>query len=370
MSPQADGHVLAGHSSGRYETWQPFVEATGEVTVFARTGTHSKGVRADGEGIHFFFSPNYDSFKSFFRFLPEILWRIYKVGKGNCIFFLRIPEPLSILAGLICIILRRPYIANLVSDPASSLSTAKIGRILHRLSKIIVAHATAAVFVSSHLRRGYPIRSGRPSITRSNVALSSSDFTLPRAGLTHSPVKLVMVGSNQSFGKGQDIALAALEILNRTGNYRLTFVGGGKIIDSLIDRARKVGMSEFVRFTGEIHDREQLREILDEHDVFVLPSRAEGLPRAMIEAMARGIPCVASRVGGIPDVLPSRLLMPEYTAEALAETVQNLVNDTEQYCAASSDLRSKAEEISVQASPDKLKEFLNFVVDTRYDGTT
>jgi glycosyltransferase involved in cell wall biosynthesis len=70
-----------------------------------------------------------------------------------------------------------------------------------------------------------------------------------------------------------------------------------------------------------------VRAALDHADLFVLPSRTEGLPRAMIEAMARALPCIGSTVGGIPELLPPEDLVPPGDAAALARKIREVVCD-------------------------------------------
>jgi glycosyltransferase involved in cell wall biosynthesis len=65
--------------------------------------------------------------------------------------------------------------------------------------------------------------------------------------------------------------------------------------------------------------------VLAHSDVFVLPSRSEGLPRAMIEAMAMGLVCVGSRVGGVTELLDDDLLVPPGDAVALADRLAGLL---------------------------------------------
>ena len=72
-----------------------------------------------------------------------------------------------------------------------------------------------------------------------------------------------------------------------------------------------------------------MRTELDQADVFVLASRTEGLPSAMIEAMARGLACVGTRVGGIPELLPAEASVPPNDPSALADALARAAADPE-----------------------------------------
>jgi glycosyltransferase involved in cell wall biosynthesis len=80
-----------------------------------------------------------------------------------------------------------------------------------------------------------------------------------------------------------------------------------------------------VRFHGQLPAGQAVWEVLDRADLFVLPSRQEGLPRAMIEAMARGLPCIGSTVGGFPELLPPEAMVPPGDATALARKIGDLL---------------------------------------------
>jgi glycosyltransferase involved in cell wall biosynthesis len=101
--------------------------------------------------------------------------------------------------------------------------------------------------------------------------------------------------------KGQIILLQAFAQISRECPQSwLVFAGDGRLESELRRLAAELGIQESVMFLGHRHD---IPEVLKAYDVFVLPSVAEGLPGALLEAMATGLPVIASRVGGVPEIL-------------------------------------------------------------------
>ena len=98
-------------------------------------------------------------------------------------------------------------------------------------------------------------------------------------------------------------------LVERGLDVRLTLIGDGKFREPLESLAGELHVAERVTWLGQLPAGEAIRRELDEADLFVLPSRTEGLPRAVVEAMARGLPCIASRVGGIPELLADENLI-------------------------------------------------------------
>ncbi|MEW6181592.1 MAG: glycosyltransferase family 4 protein [Bacillota bacterium] len=101
--------------------------------------------------------------------------------------------------------------------------------------------------------------------------------------------------------KGIDLLLHAFrEVANRLENVSLVIVGTGPDEQVLKKTARQLGINEHVVFTGY---REDVHELMQVMDVFVLASRWEGLPMVLMEAMALGIPVIASDVGGVRELV-------------------------------------------------------------------
>ncbi|HWP35156.1 MAG TPA: glycosyltransferase [Thermodesulfobacteriota bacterium] len=128
--------------------------------------------------------------------------------------------------------------------------------------------------------------------------------------------------------KGIELFLHAVHDLSRQGvAVRGLVVGDGPLRPRLEGLARELGLGERVVFAGHVPD---VRPYLAQMDLFVLPSFAEGLPMALLEAMAAGLPVVATDVGGVREVLEpadAGLLVPPGSAGALAAACLALVRD-------------------------------------------
>ncbi len=106
---------------------------------------------------------------------------------------------------------------------------------------------------------------------------------------------------------------------------RLLLLGEGQLLGDLTELARRLGVAATVRFGGRVED---VAEWLRTADLFVLPSLQEGLPNALLEAMASGLPCVATRIGGVTDVVGGgALLVPPADPAALAAACGRLLGD-------------------------------------------
>jgi sugar transferase (PEP-CTERM/EpsH1 system associated) len=162
--------------------------------------------------------------------------------------------------------------------------------------------------------------------------------------------KVAIVGTVGRFAepKGYSYLLEAMvELRNQNANIRALLVGDGPLRPAMEEKAEALGLSDTVVFTGI---RRDVPEILALLDVFVLPSLWEGLPIALLEAMAAGLPVVATRVGGVPEVVvdgATGLLVPPRAPEALSKAILKLLQDP--------DLRQKMG----QAGQERVREYFS-----------
>ncbi len=123
----------------------------------------------------------------------------------------------------------------------------------------------------------------------------------PRDRLANEPIRLLSVGHFTGL-KGQDTLVDVAEILREEGvAFELTFVGDGPALPGVRDKVHAAGLDEAVSFLGS---RTDVRDILARHDILVHLPSYETFGIVCQEALCSGVPVVAARVGGIPEIVP------------------------------------------------------------------
>lgn len=120
---------------------------------------------------------------------------------------------------------------------------------------------------------------------------------------------------------------AAVPVVSRFPGAVFLVVGRGGLRDELEAQAQRLGVARYFRFLGH---RDDVSDLLGVCNVFALPSLSEGMPLALLEAMAAGVPPVATRVGGIAEVIEhgsTGLLVPAADSHAMAENIITLLED-------------------------------------------
>ncbi len=162
----------------------------------------------------------------------------------------------------------------------------------------------------------------------SSVELSREDSvaTHRRTGDRLCQNRLVSVGSMTQMYKAPDVLIRAVAECAAGGlDLSLELIGEGKYRCEMQRLAQTLGVGGRVHFLGQLPAGAAVRERLDNADLFVLASRCEGLPRAVIEAMARSLPCIGSAVGGIPELLDPEDLVEPGDVAALARRIREVL---------------------------------------------
>ena len=155
--------------------------------------------------------------------------------------------------------------------------------------------------------------------------------------------------------KRQDLIIQAFaEAFGGDDNYRLVIAGDGKLKQALVDLAAKLGVSAQVDVPGYLN-RDEVKDLLDRSNVFVLASRAETFGVVVIEAMARGIPAISSDIDGTREIINSTngILFEEGSKKGLTEALRKLVSNYDIY-----DPAKIVEDVKSRFGPDAVKKGL------------
>jgi glycosyltransferase involved in cell wall biosynthesis len=201
--------------------------------------------------------------------------------------------------------------------------------------------------MAEHLRESGLPGSGEIRIIPNGVA---TDFWRPQpeAGCPKGEPLLLAVGRLEPV-KGLDLLIGACALLAAAGRpLRLVIIGEGSQRDALAQQARATGIADRVTFAGQLAPSE-IRAHLRAADLFVLPSRSEGMPLALLEAMATGVACVAADVGGVPKTAAgaARLIPPE-DPQALAAAIADLLDQPQERRELGKKARARALDHSVE----------------------
>jgi glycosyltransferase involved in cell wall biosynthesis len=173
----------------------------------------------------------------------------------------------------------------------------------NRFSRTVIKNADAAIALTEDMRQAMRARYEREiAIVPNGIELGDRRTGLSMQKTGGFERRIICVGRLYPVKGIQYLIQAMARIHGEMPGARLTLVGDGTERGELEDLVDRLGVRECVTFTGRV-PHEEVRGYLDRADVFVLPSLSEGLPLTILEAMASGLPIVATKVGGVPDIV-------------------------------------------------------------------
>ncbi|MCM3885780.1 glycosyltransferase family 4 protein, partial [Frankia sp. R82] len=274
-------------------------------------------------------------------------------------------------ATLIAVLRRRdlPYAMEIIGD-AEAVAGGMFGRFARRPARRWLARravgARAVGYVTREtLQARYPAAPGALQAHYAYGRLGPDDFTpapRPRASRPPTPATVVTIGSQERRYKGHDILLTAAGLLDAwKHSLRVVIVGSGRHHDQLVRAAQQAGLDGIVEFVPTL-DRAGVRALLDDADLFVLPSRTEGLPRVVIEALARGVPTLGTAVGGTVELLAHQDLVPPEDPLRLAIRMSEVLTSPALLAQMSARNRAAAEEYRGDRVDEQASAFYRAIV--------
>ncbi|MEM8550082.1 MAG: glycosyltransferase family 4 protein [Verrucomicrobiota bacterium] len=235
----------------------------------------------------------------------------------------------------------QPYAVEVIGNPADIFEK---GSFNHPLRPIIrssavaglrelCAQATCSLYVSEEaLQQQYPPKLGTTSVGISDVELYDDSYLQQPYDLEHyqGRLRFVCVGMYENLKKAHDLQIRAIAAVVREGyDVELALVGDGKCRSELEALAKQEGVSERILFLGKKSAGAQVFAELDKSHIFLLPSRHEGLPRAMVEAMARALPAIGSTSGGMYELIGSEWVAEKGNLDSLVQLLRKVLTQRE-----------------------------------------
>lgn len=250
--------------------------------------------------------------------------------------FLRIPSIISDIVANICKQIDKPYLVEVGGCSWDSYSNhSLLGKLIAPImffnQKRTVKNAQFATYVTEKwLQNRYPALC--PQIIASNVYLRDFDERIIHTRImryeksSYAPKKIGTIASVDVRYKGQEYVIRALHKLKLMG-YRIDYelVGAG-VGNYLKDLAKKLGVEDQVHFLG-LKEHSEIWDWLDQIDIYAQPSKQEGLPRSVIEAMNRGCICIGSTTAGIPELLDSKYVFKNGNVDQICNIILGICGD-------------------------------------------
>jgi len=369
-----DGGVWT-QSGFNAQFWERYLETFSSVRVIARMEKRDvldgNFWRADTAAIEFSALPSYRGPWQYVKVRKTILHTIRNSVQSADRFLAWVPSRLG--TDLVAVLWEAglPYGLEVLGDPQEAFAPGAIRHPLRPVLRYLVTRdlrrqcARAAVVnyvTADRLQRRYPAHSHERTFAVSDVKLGPESFVpQPREDRTNlgrmegacrsngsvadEYLSLVFVGTLEQMYKAPDVLLRAVRLLvDRGCEVKLSILGEGRHRLELEQYCVSLGIEKNVQFLGQVPAGEAVRGQFDSADLMVMPSLTEGLPKALLEAMARAVPCVATNVGGIPELLDPEYLVPPGDSKALADKILEVTRQPSRLALMSKRNLAKAQE--------------------------
>lgn len=344
MTP--DGKVWSKTIYG-YDFWKRYLDVFETVKVVSRLGkadyTQVEGyLRSDGDNVSFTPLPMVRGMKGYVKNVISFLKDAKKAVRDEDCAIIRLPSIPATFVEFVYARKHKPYVLEVVVDPLNAYAGNKLAaKVLTEQLRKACLNANGVSYVTQYaLQEQYPSRariSGKNTEEYfesyySSIILKDGFFAPARDySKIGNKVKLVHTANNiNNDVKGHDVVIEVVKKLNDLGiDASVTFIGDGDLRPELEKMAEVLGVGTKVVFTGLLGSAMEVREKLLDADIFILPTKAEGLPRAVIEAMAVGLPCLSTPVNGIPELLEKEYMFDPMDSQGFTKKIIELLQNPE-----------------------------------------
>ena len=218
-----------------------------------------------------------------------------------------------------------------LTEHLSTLNQEMIEPKILRYAKEVYAKADCLIAVSHPFADRLYAYTGIPSVVVPNI-VDTNAFAKTKRIAGRNMFGFITVGNLIEIKRHCLLIDAFSELHKECPNVYLGIVGDGDLRQSLEDQVDRLGLRDCVRFYGQ-QTREQISDLFSKHDCFVFPSRSETFGVSCIEAMAAGLPVIASSCGGPEDFVTDEtgILIPAENIDALRDAMLRMTRQAENY---------------------------------------
>jgi len=384
---------LYGDNDGNFYTregydhnfWKRYVNVFDSIIVCARVG-YGNGLKGykkvNGKSVIVNSLPYYLGPVQFLCKFHKVVISLWRILNNRHALILRAPSVLSFISSIISVyFLRKTYAVELVGD-ASNIFTSMSSdhklrsffSVMFKIStKFIIKNATHVSYVTRNvLQNSFPANSNIKSYSYSSIQMLSDDYLSRDTYVLRrqNRIQLITICSMEVTYKRVDMCIDALRITVDAGyDAYLCVIGDGRMRKQYQALSVDLKIDHRVEFAGHITEKSKIHQRLDSSDIFLLCSSSEGLPRALIEAMARSLPSICTCVGGIQELLAERWMTPVGASDVISSKVIELANNEDLRCETGNNNYKKALEYKEEVIRTERELFYKEILSSlRFDG--
>ena len=351
-----DGHYFRTYdgivySNGiySYDFFSRYLSSFKKVVVIARIKNvdvkPEKSKQASGLNVEFLDLPEYKGPIQYIKNLFTINKKLKEyIMNSECV-ILRAPSAMFSLSYKILRKSNIPWAMEVVVDPWEYFAPGTIKSWVRPIYRYIWTRdlksackecEVVSYVTKSYLQEKYPCKAllepnaGCFSNSYSSVEIKDGSIANSRIyEKKENTFHLIHVAANvEGYGKGHIVALDIVaELLKRNYDVDITFIGDGTKIPEFKTYSCKIGVLNKTKFLGRLSGVDAVRAELKNADLFIFPTKAEGLPRVLIEAMAEGLPCLSTPVCGIPEILDKSCLFDFNDVNGFTNKIINYIDN-------------------------------------------
>lgn len=337
-----DGKIRSLNPVMASAEWAPFLDVFEEIEIITRIDqsfVSNDGYVLDNPRIKIRALPFYDGPLEFYKKKHKITRFVTKnVTDPTAVYLTWVPTGLALLvakrakqigASLLVRVVGdgAEVIRSIVPPPVNVIWAKKTGYNARRAVQL----ADGIVYVTLNaLQKLYPASRGAMTLARTNMNFPPELFEISKKNhqtQTASPYRIIAVGSQEQNYKGHDLLIKAIAGLQREGfNISLTLVGKGRLHGGLVQLAKTEGVDK-IKFIKHLGTSIDVARYVSDFDMFIMPSRTEGMPKALMEAMSVGVLALGSSVGGILELLEQDCLFEPDSVTSIQRRIRQVINN-------------------------------------------